>query len=162
MADTTVIDGSRITTGTIDAARISITGLDISELNNDEGYALDTDIPDVSSFQTAAEVTAAIAADTTVIDGSRITTGTMDAARISATTALVVGTGDDSATLSGADAEYRMWAGDANAADAPFSVKKTGEVSIKTATTGGRLELNGDTIEIYDATNTLRVKLGQL
>ena len=83
-ADTTVIDGSRITTGTIAAGRISITGLDISELNNDEGYALDTDIPDVSAFQTSTDVANAIAADTTVIDGSRITTGVVNAARVSA------------------------------------------------------------------------------
>ena len=82
-ADTTVIDGARITTGTIDAARISISGLNISDLTNDEGYALDTAIPDVSLFQTAANVSAALAADTTVIDGARITTGTIAAGRIS-------------------------------------------------------------------------------
>ena len=105
-ADTTVIDGARITTGTIAAGRISISGLDASELNND-AFAVPADIPDISGLassadvtaaqaaaqtyadglttglQTAAQVTAAIEADTTVIDGARITTGTINAARIS-------------------------------------------------------------------------------
>ena len=98
----------------------------------------------------------------TSINGGVIDTGTLDADSINAGTRLKVGTGDDSATIAGDHATYVIWAGDTNAADAPFAVKKTGEVSIKTASTGGRLELSGDTIEIYDATDTLRVKLGQL
>ena len=82
-ADTTVIDGSRITTGTIDAARLSISGLNISDLTNDEGYALNSAIPDVSDLQTASEVAAAIASDTTSIQGSRIVTGSLSAGKIS-------------------------------------------------------------------------------
>ena len=82
-ADTTVIDGARITTGTIDAARLSISGLNISDLTNDGGYALSSDIPDVSDLQTASEVAAAIAADTTSIQGSRIVTGSLSAGTIS-------------------------------------------------------------------------------
>jgi len=57
-ADTTVIDGARITTGTIAAGRISISGLNASDLNND-AFASPSDIPDVSDFATTAELTAA-------------------------------------------------------------------------------------------------------
>ena len=82
-ADTTVIDGARITTGTINAARISLSGKNISDLNNDSGFALDSDIPDISNLQTAAQVTAAIQTDTTSIQGSRIVTGSLSAGTIS-------------------------------------------------------------------------------
>ena len=121
-ADETVIDGARITTGTINAARISLSGHNTSELTNNSGFATGTEVAtavgaiDLSgyvangdlagyvttvqgvalqaaaeeyadgiteNFQTAAQVSSAIATDTTVIDGARITTGTINAARIS-------------------------------------------------------------------------------
>jgi hypothetical protein len=82
-ADTTAIDGARITTGTINAARISLSGKNISDLTNDSGFALSSDIPDVSDLQTAAQVTAAIQTDTTSIQGSRIVTGSLSAGKIS-------------------------------------------------------------------------------
>lgn len=81
-SDTTVIDGARITTGTIAAARISLSGFNLSDLNND-GFALSTDIPNISNLQTAAQVTAAIQTDTTTINGSRIVTGSLSAGTIS-------------------------------------------------------------------------------
>ena len=82
-ADTTSISGSRITTGTINAARISLSGRNISELTNDSNFALSSAIPVITNLQTAAQVTAAIQADTTSINGSRITTGSISAGRIS-------------------------------------------------------------------------------
>ena len=83
VADTTVIDGARITTGTINAARISLSGKNISDLTNDSGFALSSAIPDISDLQTAAEVAAAIQTDTTTINGSRIVTGSLSAGSIS-------------------------------------------------------------------------------
>ena len=82
-ADTTLINGARITTGTINAARISLSGKNISDLNNNSGYALTSQIPNVSNLQTAAQVAAAIASDTTTINGSRIVTGSLSAGKIS-------------------------------------------------------------------------------
>lgn len=86
-SDTTSIDGARITTGTVAAARISVSGKNISDLTNDAGYTDDSRADQAyvlaNAAQTASEVQAAIAADTTVIDGSRITTGTINAARVS-------------------------------------------------------------------------------
>ena len=83
VADTTVIDGARITTGIINASRISLSGKNISDLNNNSGYALTSQIPSVSGLQTAAQVAAAIQSDTTTIDGARIVTGQLSADRVS-------------------------------------------------------------------------------
>lgn len=57
------------------------------------------------------------------INASDITGGN---ATLADTGVLTLGTGDDVAILSAADATYRMWCGDATAADADFSVTKGG------------------------------------
>tara|TARA_R100001443_G_scaffold5400_1_gene14192 strand:+ start:8122 stop:13824 length:5703 start_codon:yes stop_codon:yes gene_type:complete len=69
---TTTIDGGNITTGTVAAARVSITGKNISLLNNNSGF---------TTFG-ASDVQNAIANNVTTIDGGKITTGTIAAARI--------------------------------------------------------------------------------
>jgi sulfur carrier protein ThiS len=43
-----------------------------------------------------------------------------------------------------------------------FSVTSDGTVSIKSATSGARLEIDDDVIKVYDASGVLRVKLGNL
>lgn len=43
-----------------------------------------------------------------------------------------------------------------------FTVDAAGTVKIKSATTGARLEITNDVIKVYDASNVLRVKLGNL
>jgi hypothetical protein len=79
----TVIDGSKITTGQVNAANIDVSGVisagsiivggdNISALTNDAGY---TDF-------SAVDVEAAIANNVTVISGSKITTGTIDASEV--------------------------------------------------------------------------------
>ena len=69
---TTTIDGGNITTGTVAAARITITGKNISDLNNNSGF---------TSFG-ASDVQNAITNNVTTIDGAKITTGTIAAARL--------------------------------------------------------------------------------
>ena len=90
---TTTIDGGKITTGTIAANRISISGKNISELNNNSGFTNDDAANAAQSTanaaQTAQEVATAIANDTTVIDGARITTGTVAAARLDVSNILI-------------------------------------------------------------------------
>tara|TARA_R110001606_G_scaffold395627_1_gene568226 strand:- start:7087 stop:10362 length:3276 start_codon:yes stop_codon:yes gene_type:complete len=87
--DTTVIDGARITTGTIAAGRIDIAGKNISDLTNNSGFTNDAAAnaaqATANAAQTAAEVQSAIANDTTIIDGARITTGTVSADKINVT-----------------------------------------------------------------------------
>ena len=58
---------------------------------------------------------------------------------------VTAGSGDDVAVMSGADATYRFWAGDATAADAPFRVDKDGNVvgtSFSSMTVAGSLAAN--------------------
>lgn len=101
-ADTTAIDGSRITTGTIDLNRLTAVPLVADDLS-DTG--------------------------TTVIDGGRITTGTLDGASITATTDVIVGSGSETAALSGdANDDYRIWSGASTGDTANFSVDKSGAV----------------------------------
>ncbi len=112
--------------------------------------------------QTEQEVLSAIAADTTQINGARIITGTVNAADITATTELTVGTSQDVAKVSGSDSNYRIWVGHTQPNSAPFKVAKDGAVTIKSATTGERLEIVSDRIKVYDSTGQLRVQLGDL
>ena len=115
-----------------------------------------------AAAQTAQEVLDAIAADTTVVDGSRIVTGSIDAADINATTQMTVGVSPNNATISGSDSSYRLWVGANSASSAPFAVKKDGELVVKSATSGERLEVTGNAVKVYDANGNLRVKLGNL
>jgi hypothetical protein len=45
---------------------------------------------------------------------------------------------------------------------AGFSASSTGAISIKSATTGARLEMTNECIKVFDASNVLRVKIGNL
>jgi len=82
-------------------------------------------------------------------------------AKISSSTTITAGTGNNVGVLDGADAVYRIYAGHATPASAPFRVKQDGTVIIESASSGSRLVLEDDTIKVYDGT-TLRVKLGNL
>ena len=69
---TTTIDGGKITTGTVAAARITISGKNISDLTNNSGF---------TTFD-ASDVQNAVTNNVTVIDGAKITTGTILANRL--------------------------------------------------------------------------------
>ena len=62
----TTIDGGRITTGTVSAARISISGKNISDLNNDSGFTDDT----VANTKTTASAAATAANSAAKTGGS--------------------------------------------------------------------------------------------
>lgn len=88
--------------------------------------------------------------------------GGITGAKISSATTITAGSSNDVAVLSGDDATYRIWAGHASAASAPFSVQKDGTVTIKHASSGARLEITSTVIKVYDASDVLRVQLGDL
>ena len=100
-----------------------------------------------------------------LVDGSinvdKILANTITGDKISATTKITAGTGNNVGVLDGADTTYRIYAGHATAASAPFRVKQDGTVTIESASSGSRLVLEDDTIKVYNGT-TLRVKLGNL
>jgi hypothetical protein len=53
-------------------------------------------------------------------------------------------------------------AGSMNIGSGKFEVDTSGNVTIKNATTGNRLEIKNDVIKVYDAVGTVRVQIGQL
>jgi hypothetical protein len=53
-------------------------------------------------------------------------------------------------------------AGSMNIGSGKFSVDSSGNVTIKNAVTGNRLEIKNDVIKVYDAVGTVRVQIGQL
>jgi hypothetical protein len=52
--------------------------------------------------------------------------------------------------------------GSMNIGSGKFSVDSSGNVTIKNAVTGNRLEIKNDVIKVYDAAGTVRVQIGQL
>ena len=94
--------------------------------------------------------------DTTIIADDAVT-----GAKISSATTITAGTGNNVGVLDGADSTYRIYAGHATPASAPFRVKQDGTVIIESAASGSRLVLEDDKIKVFDGT-TLRVQLGNL
>ena len=94
--------------------------------------------------------------DTTIIADDAVT-----GAKISSSTTITAGTGNNVGVLDGADSTYRIYAGHATPASAPFRVKQDGTVIIESAASGSRLVLEDDKIKVFDGT-TLRVQLGNL
>jgi len=94
--------------------------------------------------------------DTTIIADDAVT-----GAKISSSTTITAGTGNNVGVLDGADSTYRIYAGHATPASAPFRVKQDGTVIIESAASGSRLVIEDDTIKVYNG-STLRVKLGNL
>lgn len=83
------------------------------------------------------------------LDASSITTGTLGASviyggeingeQVNVSSELTVGTGNDVAKLSGSDATYRLWAGNATASSAPFRVDQSGNMTATSATITGSM-----------------------
>jgi hypothetical protein len=101
----------------------------------------------------------------TTITGDNIDGGTITGNKISAATKIVAGTGNNVGVLDGADTTYRIYAGHATPASAPFRVKQDGTVIIEKSTSTGKMVIEGDVIKVYTTAggvDTLRVKLGNL
>jgi len=94
--------------------------------------------------------------NTTVIADDAVT-----GAKISSATTITAGTGNNVGVLDGADSTYRIYAGHATPASAPFRVKQDGTVIIESASSGSRLVIEDDKIKVFDG-NNLRVQLGNL
>jgi hypothetical protein len=141
---TEFIDGSLLVTGSLSASDITTGTLnanDVTISNLTIGYGSVTGTPDLSSFITGGDVNANV----TSISGGVIQTGT----------ALTVGTGDNVAIVSGADATYRIWAGDATAADAPFRVTQTGVMHASGAQITGNLSAGSIDVDNLNIVGTL-------
>lgn len=95
------------------------------------------------------------------INSDKILANTIQGDRISSSTTITAGTGNNVGVLDGADAYWRIYAGNSTPASAPFRVGQDGKVVIESASSGSRLVLDDDTLKVYDS-GVLRVKLGNL
>jgi len=95
------------------------------------------------------------------ITTAKVTADAITGAKIDSATTITAGTGNNVGVLDGADSTYRIYAGHATPASAPFRVAQDGTVTIESAASGSRLVIQDDTIKVYEG-STLRVKLGNL
>lgn len=148
---TTTIDGGKITTGTINAARISLSGKNISELTNNSGF---------TTFD-ATDVQNAVTNNVTSIDGAKITTGTILANRLklSGTGGITIGTftndsgfTDDTAAAAAQSTADGKTTASAAASAANSASKTAGSVGgwslSSTTITSGNITLNNSTSQI--------------
>jgi hypothetical protein len=107
-----------------------------------------------------------------VVDGSLLVSGTVSANAIVANTItgnqieaalhLKVGSGNTNTTISGTDANYRLWVGNNSAASAPFRVTKTGSLELNAEATQSSLIIKNNAIIVRDSSGIIRVQIGDL
>lgn len=169
--------------GAIIADKIAANAITVSKILNGAIQAGKIANNAVTADTIAANSIVAGKIATNAITAGKITAGAIDASKIAAnaitankiaanaitgdkiiaTTKITVGSGNNIGVLDGADSTYRIYAGHATPASAPFSVKQNGEVTIQTSTSSSasRLVISGDTIKVFNG-STLRVQLGNL
>lgn len=98
----------------------------------DEGIKVFITADDIAANTVTANE---IAANT--ITASEITAGTITGTEISSSTKITAGTGNNVGILDGADATYRIYAGHATAASAPFRVTQAGAMTSTSGEIGG-------------------------
>ena len=153
---TTEIAANTIVANNIQADAIGVNELAANSVTADAIAANAVTASEIAAGTITATEIAANAITANSIAANAITTG-----KISASTKITVGTGNNIGVIDGADSTYRIYAGHATPASAPFRVKQDGTVIIESAASGSRLVLEDDTIKVYDG-STLRVKLGNL
>ena len=98
-----------------------------------------TDYTEVDGGYVKARTIVASAISSGTITANEISAGTITGNEISATAEITAGSGNNIGVLSGSDATYRMWAGHAAGASAPFSVTQGGAMLATSATITGTL-----------------------
>jgi hypothetical protein len=102
------------------------------------------------------------------ITAAKIAASTITGTEISAETTIVAGIGNNVAVLDGADSTYRIYAGNATAASAPFRVTQSGTLTATGATIEGALTASSghiggftiDSSELRSGNDTTRVHIG--
>ena len=157
------ITATQIATDAITANKIQAGAIGVSELAANSVTANAIAANSVTASEIAAGTITASEIAANAITANSIAANAITSGKISATTKITVGSGNNIGVLDGADSTYRIYAGHATPASAPFSVKQNGEVTIQTSTSSSasRLVISGDTIKVFEG-STLRVKLGNL
>ena len=184
----TTIDGGRITTGTINANRITLTGKNVSDLNNDSGYITSSALSGYLTTTAANNAYATIASlnnlsttvgnkqdASTAITTTNLTTQVTNAGFVADSTVVADLTADmnnnsSTGTVIGNLRSAMTAAGIQISASTPFATASTtigaGRLHLQAGTSGtssNRITLSAvtNTIKIFD-TNSLRVHIGDL
>lgn len=139
----TYISGDWINTGAITANQIKAGTITATNIAAGTITAAKIAAGTITANEIAANtITAAkIAAGTITAD--EIAAGTITGDEISATATIVAGSGNDIAALNGADATWRIYAGHATPASAPFRVTKAGKLYATGAEISGDITVTG-------------------
>jgi len=140
------IGGQNVLIGTDNITAASVTTDEIAATTIVAGNIAANTIT-ANEIAAATITTTEIAADTivagniaaTTITSAEMVVGTLVGTELAATAKITAGTGTDVAVLDGDDATYRIYAGDAVPADAPFSVTKAGALVATSATITGTI-----------------------
>jgi hypothetical protein len=130
-ANEVITNGANIKDAIITGAKIANAA--IENANIKDGAITNAKINDLD----AAKINAGY------LSADRIEAGTLTGAKISAATTITAGSGNNVAVLTGDDATYRMYAGNASPGSAPFSVKKTGELYCSSGKVEGSFAIGG-------------------
>ena len=95
-------------------------------------------------------------AEANFFSGNMIVSGTIAGDKINSLTTVTAGSGNNVAVLSGADPSYRIWAGHADSASAPFTVRQDGHLTATGADINGNISAStlvlADTNQGYNLT----------
>lgn len=139
------LDAAKITTGFLSADRIQAGTLDAKIANID-----------------AAVITSGTIASARIgsLDASKITSGTIDAARIGASS--ITADKINVASLSAISANLGSVTAGSISINNKFIVDSAGNATIRSGTTGARVEITNTYIKVFDSSGTLRVQIGDL
>lgn len=161
----TAITGGDITTNTITASNIASDTITASEIAADTITAAEIAANTITASEIAADTITAseiaantitaseIAADT--ITAAEIAAGTITGSEISSSTTITAGSGNNVGVLDGADATYRIYAGNATPGSAPFRVTQAGALTATSATITGDITATSGSLSGLDISGTL-------
>lgn len=97
---------------------------------------------------------------TGTITANEIKAGTITGTQISSDTSITAGSDNNVGVLSGSDATYRIWAGHANPASAPFAVSRTGGLTATSANITGNIVATSGTFSNVSVAGSIAVGAG--
>ena len=137
------ISGDWINTGAITANQIKAGTITANEIAANTITAAKIVAGTITADEIAAGTITAAKIQAGTITANEIAANTITGDEISASATIIAGSGNDIAGLDGADATYRIYAGHATPATAPFRVTKAGKLYATGAVISGEITVTG-------------------
>lgn len=146
------IDGASINAGTIGSAQIGNAVIDDAKISSLDAAKITTGYIDADRIEVGT-----LDAKIANIDAAVITSGTIGSARIA------------DASITSAKIASAIQSSNYSAGTSGWQLSKSGTfemndgtINLRSATSGARMELKNNVIKVYDASGTIRVKIGDL